>query len=154
MKANKSNIIIVILVVIIVGIAAFFGGVKYQEMHRTKNPANMMFGAQGQRGQFAQRFGKGSGPGGFAGGGAVMGQIVSADANSITVKMDDGSSKIVNLSSNTKISKTDTASVSDLKTGQKVAAFGTTNSDGSISAENIQLNPQTMMRKVSPTPTQ
>lgn len=153
MKANKSNIIIVVLVVIIVAIAAFFGGVKYQEMHAAKNPTNMMFGAQGQRGQFAQRFGKGGGPGGFAGG-AVMGQIVSADAKSITVKMQDGSSKIVNLSSSTKISKTDTASSSDLKTGQTVAVFGTTNSDGSVTAQTVQLNPQTFMKKVSPTPTQ
>jgi hypothetical protein len=154
MKTNKSTLIIGILVAIIVAIVAFFGGVKYQQMQAAKNPGNMMFGAQGQRGQFIQRFGKGGGPGGFPGGGAVMGQIVSADADSITVKMKDGSSKIVNLSSSTKISKTDTASSSDLKTGQTVAVFGTTNSDGSVSAEKIQLNPQTMMKKVSPTPIQ
>lgn len=153
MKANKSNIIIFILIVIIVAVAAFFGGVKYQDVHAAKSSGDMMFGTQGQRGQFVQRFG-GARSGRFAGGGAVMGQIVSADTNSITVKMDDGSSKIVNFSSSTKISKTDTASASDLKTGQKVAVFGTTNSDGSVSAENIQLNPQTFMKKGSPTPTQ
>ena len=74
----------------------------------------------------------------------VVGKIVSADANSITVQLMDGSSKIVNLMDSTKISKADTALKSDLTTGQMVAAFGTANSDGSINAQTVQLNPMNM----------
>jgi hypothetical protein len=79
--------------------------------------------------------------GGRGAGGANVGEIVSMDANSVTIKLQDGSSKIINLSSSTTYSKTDTASKTDLKTGDRIAAFGTPNSDGSITAQNIQVNP-------------
>lgn len=39
------------------------------------------------------------------------------------------------------INKATTATKSDLKTGEKVAVFGTPNSDGSVTAQSIQLNP-------------
>lgn len=72
----------------------------------------------------------------------IAGQIIGKDSNSITVKMQDGSSKIIILSAQTKVMQTQTASVSELQTGQTVAVFGTTNSDGSVTAQNVMLNPQ------------
>ncbi len=79
----------------------------------------------------------------FGGGGQVLGEITSVDDKSITVKNQDGSSKIVILSDKTEINKASEAAKTDLKIGEKVSAFGTTNSDGSVTAQNIQLNPIT-----------
>ena len=69
----------------------------------------------------------------------VRGQIVSSGDNTITVKLSDGSSKIVDLTSQTKINKATTGSVSDLKTGTTVTAIGTTNSDGSVTAQDVTI---------------
>lgn len=115
-------------------------------------------------GQFATRFSGGpnggnarfttGGPGGARGfGGAVQGDIVSQDSKSITVKMADGSTKIIILADSTTYSKSDTASKSDLTVGSKVAVFGTANSDGSVTAQNVQLNPMIFVRP-SPSPAQ
>lgn len=132
----KNSLLITIILLIVVGGAAFYGGMKYQQ---SQTRAGFGQFAQGNAGAGFQRNGSGTRGGNF--GGATSGDIVSMDANSITVKLQDGSSKIVNLSDSTTYSKTDSASKADLKTGIKVAAFGTTNSDGSITAQNVQLNP-------------
>lgn len=71
----------------------------------------------------------------------VNGEIISADDKSITVKLPDNSSKIVLLTDTTIINKSAEGAKEDLKTGEKVALFGTENSDGTVTAQNIQLNP-------------
>ena len=104
----------------------------------------------------AQRFtgtrGAGAGGAGMRAG-TVNGSILSMDANSITVKLSDGSTKIVLLSGSTTYSNTASASQSDLKTGSTVAVFGTPNSDGSVTATNVQLNPMSFRPQGSPVPT-
>lgn len=136
---KKNSLLITIVVAVIVAAIAFFGGMKYQQSHAFARNANQAFGQNfGRRGQNGQSA-RAGGRGGF--GGANLGEIVSMDADSVTIKLQDGSSKIINLSSSTTYSKTDTASKSDLKTGDRIAAFGMSNSDGSITAQNIQVNP-------------
>ena len=56
--------------------------------------------------------------------------------------MQDGSSRIVILSASTDINKATKATKEDLKTGERVAVFGTQNADGSVTAQSVQLNPQ------------
>lgn len=126
--------IFVVLVAIVVGIAGFFGGMKYSQNQRQNlrvNPGQQMQGGQGR-----QLFGQGR-----QNGRPVTGEIVSTDDNSLTVKMPDGQSKIVILSASTQINKASEGSKSDLSTGKQIAVFGTENSDGSVTAVNIQLNP-------------
>lgn len=149
----KNNTLLVIIFGIVIAVVAFFGGMKYQQSKVSAATAGNRFAgaAQGRNGQNG-RFGGARG-GNF--GGATTGQIVSVDADSITVKMPDGSSKIVNLTGSTSYSKTDTAAKTDLKMGENIAAFGAANSDGSMTATNIQLNPQMFLRRgVTPQPTQ
>lgn len=125
---NKQNLFLLVAVLIItVGAGAFFAGIKYQEGKRPR------FGNfQDERtGQFQQR--QGARP--------VSGEIISADDKSITVKLSDGSSKIAVLSESTVINKSAQGSREDLKTGERVFVFGTENPDGSVTAQNIQLNP-------------
>jgi hypothetical protein len=132
-----------ILVAIIVGTGAFFGGIKYQQTKAGSLPnnfSNRQFGQMGQNG-FRQDA-NGTNRQGFQ---PVSGEILSNDGKTITVKMTDGSSKIVLFNDKTTINKAESATTADLKAGEKVAVFGQTNSDGSVSAQNIQLNPVNRM---------
>ncbi|MEW6610236.1 MAG: biotin/lipoyl-binding protein [Patescibacteria group bacterium] len=60
----------------------------------------------------------------------------------VGVKLQDGGSKIIILSDATKVTKTDEGTVNDLTVGTRVAVTGTSNSDGSVSAQTIQIRPQ------------
>jgi len=129
----KNSIIIAILVAIVVGGGAFFGGMKYQQSKQLSFMKQGGTGMQGIRTGANNRMGTGFRP--------VNGEILSTDDKSITVKLQDGSSKIVLFSDKTEINKAAEATKEDLKTGEKVAVFGQENSDGSVTAQNIQLNP-------------
>lgn len=130
---KKNTIIITVVLVIIVGAGAFWGGTKYQQSRQASVARQFAGGQGGRMGQ-----GQGNRTVGLR---PVDGEIISSDASSITVKLADGSSKIVILSDNTQISQSSTAGKSDLKVGEKVAVFGQQNSDGSITAQTVQLNP-------------
>lgn len=145
MKKNNSTLITIILVIVVAS-AAFFGGMKYQQ-NAQANGFRQFQSGQGQRLGMMGQGGNGASRNGFR---PVSGDIISTSDNSITVKLSDGSTKIVILSDKTVVDKTSTASKSDLKVGEKVSAFGTANSDGSVTAQNIQLNPQI---RVVPKPT-
>jgi hypothetical protein len=70
----------------------------------------------------------------------VNGDVLSHDDMSVTIKLKDGGSKIVFISaSSTKIMKTTQGSLVDLSEGSKVTINGTTNTDGSVTANSIQL---------------
>lgn len=134
---SNKNLLITALVVVLVAAGAFYGGTLYQ-----KTQAKTTFGQFARERRFGQNqtgMMRNGANRGF--GGAVVGDIVSIDNDSLTVKLQDGSSKIVNLSQSTTYSKTETGSKADLKSGTKVAAIGTSNSDGSVTAQNIQINP-------------
>lgn len=90
--------------------------------------------------------------GGAMGRGGSVGTILSMDDNSVTIKLIDGSSKIILLSETTKYSDSKDATKSDLKIGSDVSAFGTPNSDGSVTATSIQLNPQFVRPSPTSTP--
>jgi hypothetical protein len=142
--------IYVIILVIVFAAAGFYGGVIYQKNQRS----SFSFAGGGAGGQYAgRRFGGAGGAAGQggAGGGAAMmpvrGQIVAAGNNSITVKMQDGSSKIVNLTGQTQVNKTTSGSASDLKTGTTVTAIGAANSDGSVTAQNVMIGNGAMMMR-------
>ena len=130
----KKSIIITIVLALVVGAGAFYGGMRYQG---SRQPAFLR--------QFRGSQGTGMGQGQFQGNRQgfrpVNGEIISSDDKSITVKLQDGSSKIVLLTDKTEINKAAEATKEDLKIGEKVAAFGQENSDGSVTAQSIQLNP-------------
>jgi hypothetical protein len=133
MKSNHIIIMIVAMLVIAVvcGVVGYKIGGKMSQVKRfaqfngVKGQGNMMVGGKG--GQVR------------AGGRAINGEILSVDTNGVTVKIADGSSKIVLMSDKTVVNKAEVAKVTDLKTGDKVMVFGTENSDGSVSANNVQL---------------
>lgn len=123
---NPQNIFITLVLIFTFAGVGFYAGMKYQQSKRPQT----RFG-NFQPGQFGQR--QGFRP--------VNGEIIAVDEESITLKLNDESSKIIFLTDNTTISKSSKGSKEDLKVGEKVAIFGVENSDGSVTAQNIQLNP-------------
>ena len=148
-------ITIVIATAVVVGGGAFFGGMKYAE---SKSPRGRLSQADFQnlqnlspeeRQQRLQELGAnagagfrgGAGGGQRGGGGFTAGEIIAKDDKSVTVKLQDGGSKIVFLSDSTEITKSVAGALSDLEIGKNISVNGTANSDGSITAQTIQLRP-------------
>ena len=155
----KNTKVIVPIILVLVGLGAgFFGGIQYRNYQINKARSSFVAGgASGASGSGAfQRFtrtGSGTGAGARTGGGAVTGSILSVDGNSFTVKLADGSSKIVLFSATTTYSNTVSAAQNDLKVGGNVMVMGSTNSDGSVTATNVQINPMSFRPQGSPVPT-
>ncbi len=130
----KNNYLITVVLVLVFAGVGFFAGMKYQESKQPSFPRQFA-GALGSRTDAGQLQGN------RAGFRPVNGEIISADDKSITVKLQDGGSKIVFFSDKTAINKAAEGTKSDLKTGERVVVFGQENSDGSVTAQSIQLNP-------------
>jgi len=144
---KKYHTLFLVLGFLVIAVGAFFGGMKYQE---NKQPNfQSQFGNNETTGMM--RSGNGttrtgnnqmmSGARNNSGFRPVNGEIISADDKSITVKLTDGSSRIIFFSDKTTINKATQAISSDLKTGEKVMVVGQQNADGSVTAQTISLNP-------------
>jgi hypothetical protein len=152
----KNNYLVTVILVVLVGGIAFYGGLSYQKNKDSLSglsaqdlPAKLQSlglagGGSGGASAFAGRNGGRKGVGGV-----VMGQIISKDDQSITVKLRDGSTKVVYISTSTMVGATVSASSSDLAVGKTVVANGTANSDGSVAATTVQIRPASV-----PTPAQ
>ena len=135
---------VIVVVIVAIGVGAFFGG--RAAGGGTPTVAEAMKVIQNMTAAERQTLGQGGGTGGQIGasnraggfGGLTSGSIISSDASSITVKLSDGSTKIILYSDSTTISTSTKGSSADLTAGQEVRVTGTTNSDGSITATNIQ----------------
>ena len=138
----KKIIPIIIVSIIVIGGGAFYGGMKYQQ---SKNPLsgfsrqNLQNLSQEQRQQLQANAG-GAFQGGnrAAGQGFLAGEVISKDAQSLTLKMQDGGSRIVFLSSSTTVSKMIDGSINDVEIGKQIMVTGKQNSDGSYTAQTIQ----------------
>lgn len=139
--------ICVLLIILALG-GGFFAGMQYQKSQRSQFVMNNF----GGNGQFRGRLGNGqNGNQVFR---PVRGQVLSVSDTGMTVKMMDGSSRIIVVSGSTTFIKSDTATKSDVKVGDSVMVFGTQNSDGSVTAQNVAINPQGIQVTPSPTATQ
>jgi hypothetical protein len=147
----KNTKVIIPIVLILVGLGAGFAGGYFFRNYQMSR-ARGSFAAGGANG--AQRFvGARTGQNGATvRGGVVSGSILSMDDKSITVKLADDSTKIVLFSSSTTYSNTVEASQTDLKVGGEVMVLGAVNSDGSVTASSVQINPQ-IGRALTPSPT-
>lgn len=126
MKYAKLIVWVVVMLLLISG--SFFGGMKYGQ---TKKPSGVPGFAKGQGG-----LGRANNT---RGGSMTNGEIISQDDKSVTVKTQDGSSKVIYFSDSTKITKSTTGSTSDLKSGAQVIVSGSSNTDNSVTATDIQI---------------
>ncbi len=139
----------IIIAVVVIGGGAFYAGMKYGQSNSSINSgqnAGMGFAnlTPEQRQERLQQMGiNATGRGGNRGSGFVNGEIIAKDDKSITVKLPDGSSKIVFYSDSTEVGKSVSGTSNDLEKGKTITVNGTTNSDGSITAQSIQIRPNT-----------
>ena len=126
MKKYKVHIIWAIIVVI-----ALVGGFMYgKSINGTKSLAGNS--TSSTRGTFAGR--------GGAGGGFVTGTVASIDSASITLQLPNGNSEVVFYSSSTSVTEPTVVSVSKLAVGSTVMVGGSSNADGSLTAQTIQVS--------------
>lgn len=138
----KNIWIISVIVCLVVGVGSFYGGMKYAQSQTTRSGGGRM--SQVGDGRFAGGAGgvfvrNGGGPG--SNGGFTTGDVLSKDDKSITLQMRDGGSKIVFYTTSTRVSKMTDGSMEDVVRGRAITVTGATNSDGSITAQMIQLRP-------------
>lgn len=76
---------------------------------------------------------------GAAGGGLVTGAIATMGSSSITLQLANGNSEVVFYSTSTSVSEPTMVSVNALKVGTNVMVAGMSNSDGSLTAQTIQV---------------
>ena len=129
-----NKIIVIVLGVVIIGGGSFYGGMKYDQ---SKTASDRQARLQQQGGGFP------GGRGARANGGFATGEVLARDDKSITIKMRDGGSKIIFLTGSTPVTKSVSGAVQDISVGSQVTVTGTANQDGSLSAESIQIRPNT-----------
>ena len=111
----------------VIAVVALAGGIFYGKSTTTGQAVTV-------RGSFAS-----STRAGRTGGGFVSGQIISVDRNSVTVALPNGNSQVVFYSSSTQVMKPTIVPASNLTAGTRVMIGGTANSDGSLTAQSIQV---------------
>lgn len=152
----KKIIPIIVAVAVIIGGGAFYGGIKYAQSGSSRSEFSradfqnlsseerqQRFSATGGRasgdhegGSFRGGFGSGSG-----GTRPLTGEIITQNEDSFTIKLSDGSTKIVFVSDSTQITKSVDGAVDDLTEGKQIFVSGSENPDGSYTAQTIQLTP-------------
>ncbi len=136
--------------VVVIALVCFGLGFLTSNLIKSKTPSNGFNPAA-----------MGGGAGGFGQGGAVSGQrgtgqagnrtarmggfingtLLKKDATSLTIKMRDGSSKIVLVTSSTKALKMADTTLDEFTEGADVMVSGTANPDGSVTAQTVQVRP-------------
>jgi len=127
-KIKTIHIIALIVIIIIIG-GAFYCGMLYGKNQTQKS------GFPG--GNFQTRINKT----GANGSSFISGNIISKDNNSITLQLPNNSSKIILYSDVTQINKSAIGTANDLSVGASISVTGTTNSEGSVTAQSIQIRP-------------
>ncbi|MFZ3019942.1 MAG: hypothetical protein WA051_00225 [Minisyncoccia bacterium] len=124
-KAEKK-IGFYVLGAIIILIIVFFAGTKFA-VKTAQNQSEVLQNTMGARG-----FVRGAS-------GTILGTVIKKDDQSITLQSQDGSTKIIFLSGSTQITKTVNGTISDVAIGGTVSVSGTSNTDGSINGQTVQL---------------
>lgn len=137
-KKNKGTITIIVITLVALG-AGFFGGVQFQKSQKIKTPFGFQGGLQNGTGRTTDIGNNGTNGMVRNGNQPVSGEITSIDDTGITIKTSDGGSKIVIFSSSTKVNKTTEGSKSDLIKGATVMVIGTTGTDGTVTAQTVNV---------------
>jgi len=144
---NTKQWVTLVVVAIVFAGGGFFGGMKYQA---SKTPAVMARTGASGPGAFAGRR-----AGGANGASFISGQVLSVSGSTITVKSTNGGSQVAVLAPSTQYRKAVDGASSDVVVGSQVTITGSTNSDGSLTAQSVQIRTATSTPPgMMPTPAQ
>ena len=129
-----KNKTIKVIGLVIVGILLFYAGTQYAK----SQPASTTTAASAFAGRSSTRA-AGAATGAFGGG--TSGTVVSIDSQSITISLKAGGSQIVFSGTSTPITLTTNGTPNDIQMGSNIIVTGTSNSDGSLSAQSIRIEP-------------
>jgi len=140
---NKTFIVVVIAI-LAVGSLSFYAGMKYSQSKSLAGGGFANLTSEQMAARFQQIGGAdvGGQRGVRTGSGLAVGEIISKDADSITVKLNDGGSKIVFFSASTQVMRFSAGSPADLVLGENITINGAANQDGSVTAQTIQIRPE------------
>ncbi len=145
----KNAFIGYVITALIMGGGAFYGGMEYQKSLKPEGGgvgamSNFTNLSPDERQKMREQFMGNTMRGGQGrnGGNLATGEIIAKDDKSITVKLRDGGSKIIFYTNTTDIGKFTKGVLQDLEIGKTVVITGEQNSEGTITAQSIQLRPQ------------
>lgn len=121
------------------GYGGFVEGKTYQS-NQANQIRNQFLRSRGLNPNSADASG-GNASGGFAGGfgGGVSGQIKSVQGNTIQVNTANNNVTTVDLTANTRIEKSSQGTAADLKPGEQIFARGQSDTNGTVTANQIQI---------------
>ena len=136
---SKKFLIIILVAVILAGAGGFFVSRSFSEEfganvggafrdHQEGDPSRRFDSMRGMRGM-----GGSSSP--------LFGEIISQGEGSFTIKLSDGSTKIIFISDSTQITKSIVGILDDLEIAGQIFVSGEENPDGSYTAKTIQIRP-------------
>jgi hypothetical protein len=141
----KKQILIFSAILIIASAGSFYAGTKIKTSdteQRGQSFNNNMFNDSEQRGDMTPRNNTGN-SGTFTGLKNTSGEIITKEDGSLVLKEENGGSKIVILSGETKINKIVEITTNEIKENDVITVMGSENQDGSITAQSIQLTEKT-----------
>lgn len=135
----KKNFVWVLVLLLAVALS-FYGGLIYGRGKGKVNRFSFDNMPLGER-QFA-----GNGERNNKQGAMANGEILSLDESGLTLKLQDGGSRLIFFSSSTEIMRYASGTVADLKVGDNLIITGEDDSTGGLTAKSIQLRPENAFR--------
>jgi len=139
-KFNRSFLPIIIAGFILVIFGSFFGGMYYGKAGSSKTIDTL---GKDRQDQFQQNGNRSGGFGRMLGGRPFLGKVTEISGKTITLALEnDGGTKSVVVADNTNITDNDADAVlTNIKNGDTLMVTGITNTDSSIKAQMIKINP-------------
>lgn len=124
-------------VLVVVAAIAFYGGMKFDQ-YQGQGQKSMQFGQPGARNQAGVAGARTQNN--RIGSGAAIGEVIKKDADSMTVRLpNNGGTKLVILPDLASVVRSVEASSTSIIVGKFVVVSGKANTDGSITAQSVQL---------------
>lgn len=133
------KIVLAVVGAVVLGVACFYGGMVYGQSQSASARTQAGRFGNGQGGYVFQ--GRGGNGQGNAQGGGGFGQITEIGDGYMVIADNNGNQTRVTVTDTTLIEKNASVELTDLSTGETVMVSGSTASDGSITARNVQVAP-------------